>query len=134
MRFISLCKRLSALVLYAAVGVVLGWTILICAQQPSDKIVLPEPQKEASKPASNKEEMHRSDAKADMTAANRKKAEDLLNKCYQDGLNSEPEEKAEALSRIADSMRKINKERALFIFQQAFEAAGRQVVGGNITA
>lgn len=122
MRFISLCKRLSALVLYAAVGAVLGWTIPICGQQPTYKPVPSEAQKEASKPATNKEETRPSNAKADMTAANRKRAEELLNKCYQDGLNSEPEDKAESLSRIADSMRKINKERALFIFQQAFEA------------
>ncbi len=122
MRFISLCKRLSALVFYAAVGAVLGWTIPICGQQPTYKPVPSEPQKEASKPATSKEETRPSNAKADMTAANRKRAEELLNKCYQDGLNSEPEDKAESLSRIADSMRKINKERALFIFQQAFEA------------
>ena len=63
------------------------------------------------------------DAKADRSAASKKKAEDLLNRCYQEALNTQPQAQAEALTKIGQSMKRIDKERALFIFDQAFSAA-----------
>ncbi|MBZ5536167.1 MAG: hypothetical protein LAO31_09445 [Acidobacteriia bacterium] len=46
-----------------------------------------------------------------------------MNKTYQEALGAEPETKADALTRIAQSMRKISKDRALYVFQQAFESS-----------
>lgn len=71
-------------------------------------------------------------AKTDNSETNKKKAQALLNRCYQEALVTEPEVKAEALNRVAQSMGKINRERALYIFQQAFDAAG-EIQAANAT-
>jgi hypothetical protein len=72
--------------------------------------------------SSGKAEARRLNSKLDAAEANKKKAEELLNRCYQDALNSEPEVKADALNRIAKAMGKSPKERVLPILQQAFDA------------
>jgi hypothetical protein len=73
-------------------------------------------------PNAGKVESPRSTAKTDSGEAAKKKAEDLLNRTYQEALGADPETKAEALTRIAQSMRKISKDRALYVFEQAFES------------
>ena len=61
-------------------------------------------------PGGTKGEPRRSNPKAGSAEANKKKAEQLLNRCYQEALGADPDLKAEALGRVAESMRKISKE------------------------
>ncbi|MBZ5552441.1 MAG: hypothetical protein LAO21_06950 [Acidobacteriia bacterium] len=63
-----------------------------------------------------------STAKTESAEAAKKRAEELLNRTYQEALGADPETKGEALTRIAQSMRKISKDRALYVFQQAFDS------------
>lgn len=52
----------------------------------------------------------------------KRKAQELLNRCYQEAIGTGADVRVEALSTIALSMQKINKDRALEIYNQAFNA------------
>lgn len=49
-------------------------------------------------------------------------ADDLLNRCYEEALTSESRWKLEALIFVAESMQKLNPERAVKVYEQAFDA------------
>lgn len=66
----------------------------------------------------------KTDPKAQLAIQNKEKARELLNRCYQEALGTEPRTKAEAISKIAAAMRPISKERALYFYEQAFQATG----------
>jgi hypothetical protein len=130
-------KFLMVLVVSCALAVVLSLTTFSRSQNPPDKTVSPQQKDQASPsardskdgvgqatptPGAGKTESRRSTPKAESAEAAKKKAEELLNRSYQDALGADPETKADALTRIAQSMRKISKDRALYVFQQAFES------------
>jgi hypothetical protein len=133
----SMKRLLMTLLISSAAAAVLTLQVFPQSQNPADKPASPQQQKPAPPPiresgagvgettpgpGASKSESRRSTPRADSTEAAKKKAEELLNRSYQDALGTDPEIKADALTRIAQSMRKINKERALYVFQQAFDS------------
>ncbi|MBZ5551718.1 MAG: hypothetical protein LAO21_03280 [Acidobacteriia bacterium] len=61
--------------------------------------------------------------KADPIAERKKKAQNLLNRCYQEALQSEPRVKMALLLDIARSMAGIDRKQGILIYEQAFNAA-----------
>ncbi|MGB7623728.1 MAG: hypothetical protein WBN92_15390 [Terriglobia bacterium] len=61
-------------------------------------------------------------SKPDPMAEKKKKAQDLLNRCYQEALQSEPHVKMSMLMEIARSMAGIDMKRSMLIYEQAFTA------------
>jgi hypothetical protein len=62
-------------------------------------------------------------AKPDPVAERKKKAQNLLNRCYQEALQSEPHEKIYMLLDIARPMEGIDRKQGILIYEQAFNAA-----------
>ncbi len=121
-------KRISGPAVVFLLGISLLWvpfSTFLLAQSPAK----PNPSsKEPSDVQSSSKDSTKLtkvvDPKAARAELNKKKAEELLNRCYQSALGTPPYVKAEALNRIGQSMHKIDQQRAAFIFQQAFEATG----------
>ncbi len=61
-------------------------------------------------------------APSDPVAVRRKKAQNILNQCYEEALESDPNVKLPLLLNIAQRMVQIDRERGLFIYEQAFNA------------
>ncbi|HEX9135321.1 MAG TPA: hypothetical protein VF905_00060, partial [Nitrospirota bacterium] len=126
-----------ASVVLSGVAALMCFPAMSLPQNPPEKSESQQQQKQASPPVQrkgdatpqstaaatvDKAETRRSAAKADSAEAAKKKAEELLNRTYQEALGADPDTKAEALTRVAQSMRKISKDRALYVFQQAFDS------------
>ncbi|MBZ5537567.1 MAG: hypothetical protein LAO31_16545 [Acidobacteriia bacterium] len=73
-------------------------------------------------------------AKPDPAAERKKMAQNLLNRCYQEALQSELRVKTYMLLDIAQSMAGIDRKRAILIYEQAFNAALELQGSENATA
>ncbi len=120
-------KKGSSVKLYRAFGFGIGLLALVSTYllaRPFSNLQPPNTESQA-KPAASAEKKKPEkpiDPQVAKAAANKKKAEELLNQCYQEALGTTPDLQADALTRIGKSMSQINRDRAIYIYQQAFQA------------
>ncbi|MDD5543350.1 MAG: hypothetical protein PHX83_09255 [Acidobacteriia bacterium] len=115
-------------------GLFLSWTILFFGQssdvKPEAKAADTRSATAAASAATNPNPSNSPDSSVDAAkktkeaakAKNKKKAQELLNRCYQEALGTPPATQAETLQHVAEAMQKIDKEKAVQIYQQAFAA------------